>query len=96
MIRTFRDRDTRSIFEGADTKGARRRLPTQLWTKARAKLDEIDAASDTSQLATPSNRLHALSGDRAGQYSIRVNQQYRVCFEWKEGDAWEVEITDYH
>jgi proteic killer suppression protein len=96
VIRSFRDRDTRSIFEGADTKGARRRLSTRLWSKARAKLDEIDAATDTRQLATPSNQLHSLSGDRAGQYSIRINPQYRVCFEWRDGDAWEVEITDYH
>ena len=96
MIRSFRDRDTRSILEGADTKGARRRLPTRLWRKARAKLDQIDAATDVSQLATPSNRLHSLSGDRASQYAIRIDPQYRVCFEWSEGDAWNVEITDYH
>jgi proteic killer suppression protein len=96
VIKSFRDRDTRAIFEGEDTKGARRCLPTQLWKKARAKLDEIDAASDPGQLATPSNRLHSLSGDRAGQYAIRINPQYRICFEWREEGAWEVEITDYH
>ena len=96
MIRSFRDRDTRSIFEGADTKGARRRLPTRLWMKARVKLDQIDAATDVAQLATPSNRLHTLAGDRAGQYAIRINPRYRVCFEWNEGDAGNVEITDYH
>lgn len=59
-------------------------------------MDEIDAATDIGQLATPSNRLHSLSGDRKREYSIRINRQYRVCFEWKDGDAWEVEITDYH
>lgn len=96
MIKSFRDRDTRAIFEGRHTKGARRRLPTQLWRKARAKLDEIDAATHPRQLATPSNRLHSLSGDRAGFSAIRINRQYRVCFEWRDKDAWEVEITDYH
>lgn len=96
MIQSFRDRETRAIFEGEDTKGARRRLPTQLWKKARAKLDQIDAATEPRQLATPSNRLHALGGDWDGQSAIRIDPQYRICFEWREGDAWNVEITDYH
>lgn len=101
MIRTFRDRETKVIFEGGEAeakyaKRARQRLPTQLWKKARAKLDEIDSASSPHQLATPSNRLEALSGNRAGQYSIRINRQYRICFVWQEGDAWDVEIVDYH
>lgn len=96
MIRSFRDQETRAIYEGEDTKGARRRLPTQLWRKARAKLDEIDAATELRQLATPSNQLHSLSGDRAGQQAIWINRQYRICFDWREGDAWDVEITDYH
>lgn len=101
MIRTFRDRETRAIFEAGDAeskdaKRARRRLPTQLWGRARAKLDEIDAATEPSQLNTPSNHLERLSGDRDGQFSIWINRQYRVCFEWREGDAWNVEIVDYH
>lgn len=101
MIQSFRDRETKAIFEGGEVsprvaKRARKRLPTRLWRKARAKLDEIDAASDPGQLATPSNHLEVLSGDRVGQYSIWINRQYRVCFDWHDGDAWEVEIVDYH
>lgn len=101
MIRTFRDRETRAIFEGgdldrADAKRARRRLPTTLWKQARAKLDQIDAATALRGLRTPSNRLEKLAGDRAGEFSIRINPQYRVCFRWHEGDAFDVEIVDYH
>ncbi len=101
MIRSFRDRETKAIFEGDDTsakdaKRVRKRLSTQLWKRARAKLDQIDAATDPRQLSTPSNHLEALVGDRKGQYSIRVNRQYRVCFVWQDGDAWDVEIVDYH
>ena len=101
MIRTFRDRETKAIFgdvgpSSKDAKKARKRLPIQLWRKARAKLDEIDAATDPRQLATPSNHLEALSGDREGQYSIWINRQYRVCFVWKDGDAWDVKVVDYH
>jgi len=101
MIREFQDVETRAIFEGGDASGkdlkkARRRLPTQLWDKARIKLDELDAITDLRQLRTPSNRLEALSGDRRGQMSIRINDQYRICFVWRDGDAWDVEITDYH
>lgn len=101
MIRSFRDRETKAIFEGSrisskDAKRARRRLPTQLWTRARAKLDQIDATSDPRQLATPSNRLESLSGDREGEHSIRIDRQYRICFVWRDGDAWDVEIVDYH
>lgn len=101
MIKTFRDRATKAIFEGRgatskDAKRARKRLPTELWKRARAKLDEIDAATRPEQLATPSNHLEQLAGDREGEYSIWINRQYRICFAWDDGDAWEVEIVDYH
>lgn len=101
MIKSFRDRETKAIFEGADAatkeaKRARKRLPTSLWKKARARLDQIDAAGKITHLRTPSNRLEALSGDRDGQFSIRINRQYRICFEWSDGDAEAVEIVDYH
>lgn len=101
VIRTFRDRATRAIFQGGDAdakdaKRARKRLPTQLWDKARAKLDEIDAATDPRQLDIPSNHLKKLSGDRKDEYAIWINRQYRICFEWRDGDALEVEIIDYH
>lgn len=59
-------------------------------------MDMIDAATDPGQLATPSNHLETLSGDRRGQLSIRINRQYRICFTWDDGDAWDVEIVDYH
>ena len=101
MIRSFRDRETQAVFEGDSASGkeakrARKRLPTQLWKRARAKLDEIDAAGDPRHLSTPSNHLEKLSGDRNGQHSIWINDQYRICFVWSEGDAWDVEIVDYH
>jgi len=101
VIRTFRDRETRAIFEGGeldrgDAKRARRRLPTELWNRARAKLDQIDAATTLRALRTPSNRLEKLAGDRDGEFSIRINRQYRLCFRWRDGDAFDVEIVDYH
>ena len=101
MIKSFADPATRAIFEGRqasgkDAKKARRRLPTQLWERARAKMDMIDAAGSPASLDTPSNRLERLKGDREGQYSIRINRQYRICFEWEDGDAEYVEVVDYH
>lgn len=96
MIRSFKTSASRDIFEGKATKTARRRLPEVLWSRARLKLDEIDAASDLRQLRLPSNRLEKLAGDRAGEYSVRINRQYRICFRWADADAWDVEITDYH
>lgn len=101
MIKSFADRETKAIFQGEeadakDAKRARKRLPTQLWEKARAKLDQIDAAGDPRQLDLPSNRLKKLSGDRDDQYAIWINRQYRICFAWHDGDARYVEIVDYH
>ena len=72
-------------------------LPRQLWNIAARKLDQMDAAAALDDLRVPpGNRLEALKADRAGQYSIRINEQYRICFEWSEAGAEEVEITDYH
>ncbi len=96
MIGSFRDRATKDIFDGQSTKAARRCLPLPLWDKAGIKLDRLDEAVTVGELRTPSNRLEKLSGDRSGQYSIRINRQYRICFRWFDGDAWDVEITDYH
>jgi len=101
VIRSFRDRATKVIFECEDpepkyAKRARNRLPARPWPRARAKLDQIDAVTEPRQLATPSNRLEILSGDRKGQHSIRIDRQYRICFVWRDGDAWDVEIVDYH
>jgi proteic killer suppression protein len=96
LIRSFRDRETKDIFEGRDTKRARRRLPLPLRAKARRRLDRLDEIISLRELGAPTNRLEKLSGDREEQYSIRINRQYRICFRWVDTDAWDVEITDYH
>ncbi|HTX51680.1 MAG TPA: type II toxin-antitoxin system RelE/ParE family toxin [Caulobacteraceae bacterium] len=93
MIRSFRDRQTSSIWEGSRS----RRLPVDIQDAALRKLRLINAAQRLDDLrAPPGNRLEALSGDRAGQHSIRINQQWRICFRWSEGGADDVEICDYH
>jgi len=92
MIKTFADKDTEALFQGE-----RVRRFVNIEGPARRKLDYLDAAGVLDDLrAPPGNRLEALKGNRVGQYSIRVNDQYRVCFRWKAGDAYDVEITDYH
>jgi proteic killer suppression protein len=97
MIRSFRDAATEDVFDGADTKAARKRLPRQLWPVARRKLDQLNAAAELGDLRVPpGNRLEALEGDRAGQHSVRINQQYRVCFVWTDAGPDEVEVVDYH
>lgn len=97
MIRSFRDRGTEDIFDGSDTPAARRTCPRGLWAVARRKLDQVNQVRDLRDLAVPpGNRLERLRGDRSAQHSIRVNEQYRVCFHWETGDAYEVEITEYH
>jgi proteic killer suppression protein len=74
-----------------------RHLSSNVALKAYDKLVQLDAAESLEDLrAPPGNRLEKLSGDRTGQYSIRVNRQYRICFSWEDGDAYEVELTDYH
>jgi len=97
MIRSFRDPGTEDIFNGADTKRARKVCPSTLWKVARRKLELLDSAGALADLRVPpANKLEALKGDRAGQHSIRVNNQYRVCFVWAELGPTEVEIVDYH
>lgn len=96
-IRTFRDQVSEDICHSVSSKGARKRLPSQLHEKARVKFARLAAATDLSDLAElRGNRLEMLKGDCAGQYSIRINDQYRICFHWQQTDAYEVEITDYH
>ncbi|MCY3855398.1 MAG: type II toxin-antitoxin system RelE/ParE family toxin [Rhodospirillales bacterium] len=81
------------MFAGYAVRG----LPTPIQRRARAKLLAIDAAARLDDLRVPpGNRLEALRGDRLGQHSVRVNEQWRICFVWRGGDAWEVEIVDYH
>ena len=92
MIRSFRDKDTEEIF------GRRRvRKYQQIASVALRRLVQIDSAEELRDLASPpANRLELLKGNRAGQYSVRINDQYRICFRWKGGHAYDVEIADYH
>jgi proteic killer suppression protein len=93
MISSFRDKRTAAVFLGKAPKG----FPRDIADSVRRKLRMLDATKVLADLRTPSgNRLEALRGDRAGQHSIRVNDQWRVCFRWHEGNAFDVEIVDYH
>ena len=85
------------MFDGRDSRAARRICPAALWAIARRKLDQLNHVQELRELAIPpGNRLERLRGDRAGQHSIRINNQYRVCFRWEDHYADEVEITNYH
>ena len=93
MIESFADAESEKIFKGI----ASRKLPLVIQMTARRKLVYLDDADDLRDLiAPPGNRLEALRGDRAGQYSIRINDRYRICFKWAKGKARDVEIVDYH
>lgn len=93
MIKSFADKETEKLFERRFS----RRLPPDIQTVARRKLEILDAAESLSDLTMPpSNRLEKLSGDRQAQYSLRINDQWRICFEWQDGNAYRVEIVDYH
>ena len=97
MIGSFANAATEDIFEGRNSREARHFLPRDLWRAAFRKLDQINSATVLHDLRVPpGNRLESLRLDRDGQYSIRINDQYRICFVWKEGDAEDVEIVDYH
>jgi proteic killer suppression protein len=97
VIQTFADEGTYDIYVGTDGKAARRALPKPLWPVARRKLHWIDAARDVDALRMPpGNRLEALKGDRAGIYSVRINDQYRITFCFEGGSAYEVGCEDYH
>jgi proteic killer suppression protein len=93
VIKSFRCADTQRIFDREFT----RRFPRDIQQRAFAKLNAIDAAVSLRDLYLPSsNRLEALKGDRKGQHSIRINDQWRICFVWRNGNAEQVEIVDYH
>lgn len=96
MIISFRDKGTEHIFDGEDTKAARRTLPPGLHEKGAKTLDRLNSAASLQSLSLPGLRLEKLKGDRSGQHSIRINEQYRVCFRWTELGADDVEIVDYH
>ena len=97
VIKSFRDKGAEDLFDGRDTKQARKSCPSDLVRVARRKLDQLNQAEVLGDLrAPPSNRLEKLKGEREGQYSIRINDQWRVCFQWTESGAQDVEIVDYH
>jgi len=97
MIRSFRNSGTEDVFNGRRTKAARRICPQALRRIAVRKLDQLDSAVSLDDLRVPpGNRLEALLGERRGQHSIRINQQYRLCFVWTDTGPDEVEIVDYH
>jgi toxin HigB-1 len=97
VIVSFADQGTEDIFNGRDTKAARRACSRNLWNVARRKLDQLNAASRLDTLRVPpGNRLEALKGDRDGQHAIRVNDQFRICFRWTNVGADAVQIVDYH
>lgn len=91
MIRSCRDRDTARLLDRRFS-----RKFQSIERQARVKLSLLDAATSLADLTLPGLRLEALKGDRKGQYSIRINDRYRICFEWLEGDAFNVEVVDYH
>lgn len=93
MIRNLADKETEKVWNGTGS----RRLPADIQPVARRKLRMLNNATSLKDLRIPSaNRLEALKGDREGQHSIRINDQWRICFRWSDGDAHDVEIVDYH
>lgn len=93
MIRTFKDKETQKVFERKRS----RKLPSDIQQVTLRKLRMLNRAETLQDLRVPpANRLERLVGDREGQYSIRVNNQWRICFLWQDGDALDVEIVDYH
>jgi proteic killer suppression protein len=96
LIISFRVRGTEDIFDGVSTKLARKTLGQHLHRKAAKVLDRLNSAISLRSLSLPGLQLEKLKGDRAGQHSIRVNDQYRICFRWTEAGAENVEIVDYH
>ena len=97
MIESFKNIGTEDIFNGKNTKEARKACPRSLWKIAARKLDQLDSIKYLEELRIPpGNKLESLSGNRKGEYSIRINNQYRICFSWSAGNPTQVEITDYH
>lgn len=97
MIRSFKNAGTEDLFNGENTKAARKICPSSIWKIASRKLDQLDSVAVLHELKIPpNNKLEALSGDRKGQYSIRINDQYRICFVWTNLGPDQVEIVDYH
>lgn len=97
MIQSFFDQGTEDVFNGVNSKSARKTCPKNLWRVAGRKLEQLDSVESLEDLRVPpGNKLEALKGMRAGQYSIRINAQFRICFVWQETGPAQVEIVDYH
>jgi proteic killer suppression protein len=97
MIRSFKNKATEDVFNGKATKPAMKVCPKRLWKIATRKLDQLDSVSTLEELnVPPGNRLESLSGKRKGEFSIRINDQFRIVFKWTETGPTDVEITDYH
>jgi proteic killer suppression protein len=97
MIQAFKDAGSEDIFNGKNTKEARKLLPASLLKIAARKLDQLDSVTALQELRVPpGNKLEALSWNRSGQHSIRINDQYRICFKWSDLGPDQVEIVDYH
>ncbi|MBF0274186.1 MAG: type II toxin-antitoxin system RelE/ParE family toxin [Nitrospinae bacterium] len=97
MIKSFKNTGTEDIFNGKNTRFARKTCPKTLWRIAGRKLDQLDSVKELNELnVPPGNKFEVLSGDRKGQYSIRINKQYRLCFIWSNSNPDQVEIVDYH
>jgi toxin HigB-1 len=97
VIRSFANLATEDLFNGVDSVRARRTCPSTLWAVLARKLTQLNRVRELRELAVPpKNRLKALHGDRKGQHSIRINDQYRICFVWEDGYADKVDVTDYH
>ena len=97
MIVAFKDHGTEDIFNGDNSRAARKTCPQSLWRIAIRKLDQLDSVATLEDLRVPpGNQLETLTGSRKGQHSIRINAQYRICFVWSDEGPDEVEIVDYH
>jgi proteic killer suppression protein len=96
LIVSFKSRGTEDIYDGTNSKAARKTLPSQLHRRAGIVLDQLNGAVSLQTLSLPGLRLERLYGDRKGQHSVRINDQYRVCFRWTDDGPEDVEITDYH
>jgi proteic killer suppression protein len=97
MISSFKDGATEDLYNGINSKRARKACPRSLWKVLSRKLDQLDSVKFLEELKVPpGNHLELLSGNRKGQYSIRINEQYRICFIWGKAGPGDVEVTDYH
>ena len=97
MIKSFKNEATEDIYNGKTTKAAMKVCPKKIWNIATRKLDQLDSILSLDELRVPpGNRLETLSGQSKGQFSIRINDQFRICFKWSETGPEDVEITDYH